>query len=454
MTDTKLQLVKTSNDFIDWFRLASPYINLHRGKTFVVMLPGNVIRQKNIGNIISDISLLSALGVRLVVVHGSRAQIEAQLVSSNSDSVFHKGQRITTREDLTDVLKAVGEARFTLEAQFSSGLPDSPMYGSKMRVRTGNFVTAMPIGVVDGIDHQLTGKVRSVDAKGIESALSQKCMVLLSPIGYSLTGETFNLSFDEVAVRVALALEADKLIAFNDDGYVTDKDGKRLTELTLLKSEKFLLEKQHQPDSNTYFSLKACHKACDGGVSRAHIVSSLEDGSLLKELFTRDGHGTMVYRDAYETIRRATPRDIIGIMKLIAPYEQSGVLVKRSREVLETEIDHFMVMEKDNLIIGCAALYPIDESCAELACVVVHDSYRNHGHANMLLTHIENRARDAKINALYVLTTQTAHWFVEQGFKEITADELPHEKKDLYNYQRASKIYTKELKRAPLLTLK
>lgn len=433
-------------EYVNWFRLSSPYINAHRGKTFVVMLPGDCIEQDNFSNIVSDLALLNSLGIRLVVIHGARMQIENQLSSSDLDSEFHKGMRITPREHLDEVLKAVGETRIKLESAFSCGLPGSPMYGARIRVRGGNVISAMPTGVIDGIDFQLTGKVRSVDGEAINSLLQGGNLVLLSPLGYSLTGEIFNLSFADVAIHVAKAIKADKLIAYNDDGPIVDKHGKQYREMTLLKCEKFLVESGKHTPTNTYFSLRACQKACDAGVSRAHVISAQEDGALLLELFTRDGAGTMVYRDSYETIRRARIEDVIGILNLIAPLEEDGILVKRSRERLETELDCFIVMEKDNLVIGCAALYPIPAAkSAELACVAIHPDYRGDGRASKLLAHLEKQAGKLKIKRLYVLTTQTAHWFLEHGFTESNVEMLPEQKKQLYNYQRNSKIFIKIL---------
>lgn len=408
------------------------------------MLPGDCVDGPNFSNIISDIALLNSLGVRLVVVHGARNQID-QLLSSKSN--FHKGLRVTSKEDMEEVIQAVGSTRFKLEAAFSHSLPNSPMYGAKIRIRSGNMVTAMPQGVIDGVDLQYTGKVRNVDKDGLNQVLNSGSVALVSPLGYSATGEIFNINFADVAIQIALGVQADKLIAFNDDGPIKDANGTLFRELTLLKCEKFLVEQPVQNSVNTYFSLRACYKACDGGVPRAHVISAAEDGSLLKELFTRDGTGTMVYRDSYETIRRARIDDVQGILKLIEPLEFEGILVKRSRELLEREIHCFTVMEKDGVIIGCAALYPMsEEHTGELACVAIQKEYRRDGRAAKLLTHIERQALKLGIKKLYVLTTQTAHWFLEQGFIETLVDLLPVERKALYNYQRKSKVFVKELK--------
>lgn len=435
-----------TDHYLNWFRHSAPYINAHRGKTFVVMLPGDCIGHENLTNIISDLSLLQSLGIRLVVVHGARQQIDREL---SGESEFHQGVRITPAEHMSDVSKAVGAARIKLEAGFTAGLPNSPMYGAKVRVRSGNFVTAMPQGVIDGIDFQYTGKVRSIDVDTISELIGSQCIVLLSPLGYSVTGETFNLSFADVAVQTAIALRADKLIAYNDDGQICDEQGQQFREMTLLKCNKFLV-RQGENTSNTYFALRACHKACDGGVARAHVISSNEDGSLLKELFTRDGAGTMVYRDNYESIRRARIDDVFGILKLIEPLEREGILVKRSRELLENEIQYFTVIEKDNMLIGCAGLYPMAEKgSAELACVAIHEDYRKGGRATKLLTHIERQAGKIKLEKLFALTTQTSHWFIEQGFKEGTVDDLPAERQSLYNLQRKSKVFIKAIQATP-----
>ncbi len=410
------------------------------------MLPGDCIAQDSFPNIINDLALLNSLGVKLVVVHGARPQIERQLLASGVTSQFYKGVRITEREHLVDVMKATGETRFAIEAAFSCGLPESPMYGAKIRVRSGNFVTAMPQGVIDGVDFHLTGKVRSVDAEAITKLLNDNSLTLVSPLGYSFTGEAFNLSFADVAIHIATAIRADKLIAYNDDGPIIDKNKRQFRELTLLQCERFLVEQQQHNLSNTYFSLRACYQACDGGVSRAHVVSAAEDGALLKELYTRDGSGTMVYRDSYETIRRARIEDVVGILNLIEPLENKGILVKRSRDLLETEIGFFTVMEKDNLIVGCAALYPIETAQAgELACVAIHHDYQSGGRAAKLLTHIERQAHKLKMTKLFALTTQTAHWFIEQGFAETSLEQLPGERQALYNYQRKSKILLKDV---------
>ena len=397
--------MKKTPDFVSSFRQMSPYIKAYRNKTFVIMLPGAAVNHSNFPNIIHDIALLNHLGGRIVLVHGARQQIEQQLDDNNISTEIHQGKRVTDSDALACIIQAVGATRVAIEAAFSTGLPNSPMHNADMQIRSGNIVTAMPCGVVDGVDLQYTGKVRKIDIYGLDEMLFNGAIVLVSPLGYSITGETFNLTYTDVATEIAVALEADKLIAFTKANGVLDDNGELQRQLTLLQCEKLLLRKE---TTDSHFSLKACYSACDRGVNRAQIISYTEDGALIKELFTRDGFGTMVHRDSYELIRRARIDDVGGILNLIAPLEAEGILVRRSRERLEQEIEHFTVMEIDGTIVACAALYPfIQSSAGELACVATHPEYRKNGRAAKLLAHIEKQASKLKMKQLFVLTTQT-----------------------------------------------
>jgi amino-acid N-acetyltransferase len=435
--------MKKTPDFVSSFRQMSPYIKAYRNKTFVIMLPGAAVNHSNFPNIIHDIALLNHLGGRIVLVHGARQQIEQQLDDNNISTEIHQGKRVTDSDALACIIQAVGATRVAIEAAFSTGLPNSPMHNADMQIRSGNIVTAMPCGVVDGVDLQYTGKVRKIDIYGLDEMLFNGAIVLVSPLGYSITGETFNLTYTDVATEIAVALEADKLIAFTKANGVLDDNGELQRQLTLLQCEKLLLRKE---TTDSHFSLKACYSACDRGVNRAQIISYTEDGALIKELFTRDGFGTMVHRDSYELIRRARIDDVGGILNLIAPLEAEGILVRRSRERLEQEIEHFTVMEIDGTIVACAALYPfIQSSAGELACVATHPEYRKNGRAAKLLAHIEKQASKLKMKQLIVLTTQTDHWFLEQGFLPSSLEILPQERKKVYNYQRNSKIFVKKI---------
>lgn len=434
----------STQDYVKWFRHSSPYINAHRGKTFVLMLPGEALVHANFGNIIYDIALLSSLGVRLVVVHGARPQIDARLAEAGLTSQFHRNLRVTDADNLTRVTQAIGQARIQVEAALSTGVPNSPMHGARMQVLSGNFAVAMPHGVLDGVDLQHTGKVRRVNTRSLNTALDSGAIALLSPLGYSTTGEAFNLSFSDVASHVATALKADKMLAFVEADGIRDSEGQLIRQLALQECREYLEARGEEMDIDLKQALNACYLTCLQGVPRAQLMSYATDGALLTELFTRDGLGTMVHSDSYEQLRRATIDDVGGILELLAPLENEGVLVRRSRELLETEIERFHVLEKDGTIIACAAIYPFEDS-AELACVVTHPDYRKGGRAAALLGQMETLARRQGVKRLFVLTTQTAHWFIEQGFVQAQLSELPVARQSLYNYQRNSKIFIKTL---------
>lgn len=433
-----------TQDYVKWFRHSTPYINKHSDKTFVLMLPGEAITHANFHNIVHDIALLCSLDVRLVLVHGARPQIDERLQIADTFSHFHKNLRITDSENLNFIIQAIGETRTIVEAALSTSLPNSPMHDADMQVMSGNFVVAMPYGVIDGVDLQHTGKVRKVHTKSLNAALDSGAVVLLSPIAYSPTGEIFNLSFSDVATHVASAIKADKFLAFVEGNGVTDNDGNLIRQLSLQECKNHLSEQAGNISFDLQQAISACYLSCLQGVQRAQLVSYETDGALLTELFTRDGVGTMIYSGHYEQLRSATIDDVGGILELIRPLEEEGILVRRSREALEMEINKFHVMEKDGTIIACAALYPYGEM-AELSCVATHPDYRNGGRAAQLLQQVENQARKQRIKHLFLLTTQTAHWFIEQEFVQGKIDDLPVQRQLLYNYQRNSKIFMKAL---------
>jgi amino-acid N-acetyltransferase len=440
--DTMMPTV--NQDYVNWFRHSTPYINRHSDKTFVLMLPGEAITSDNFHNIVHDIALLCSLDVRLVLVHGARPQIEARLKSADVTTEFHKNWRITDHANLTYIIQAIGETRAIVEAALSTSLPNSPMQDADMRVISGNFVVAQPYGVIDGVDFQHTGKVRKVQTKSLNAALDSGAVVLMSPLAYSPTGEIFNVSISDVATHVATAIKADKLLTFIESNGITDTDGNLIRELSLQECREYLENQGENLEFDLQQALHAGYLSCLQGVSRAQLISYKTDGALLTELFTRDGLGTMIYSGHYEQLRAATIDDVGGILELIRPLEEQGVLVRRSREVLETEITQFFVMEKDGTVIACAALYPYGEM-AEVSCVATHPDYRNGGRAATLLLQLEQLARRKNIKKLFLLTTQTAHWFIEQGFSQGKFDDLPPQRQEFYNYQRNSKIFIKPL---------
>lgn len=434
-----------NNNFVRQFRDSAPYINAFRGRTFVVAFGGEAVQDKHFAHLIHDFALLTSLGIRLVLVHGARPQIEARLKTQGADFEYHQGLRITDDTALACVKEAVGTTRVEIEALLSMGLTNSPMAGARIRVATGNVVTARPLGVHDGVDFQHTGEVRRIDAEAISQQLEHGTVVLLSPLGYSPTGEVFNLSAEDVATSAAIALKADKVL-FLTEGYVVRDSRKRLIrELSVEAAQQLLGSRRRLPDAMRH-TLHSVINLCLNGVRRVHLVDRHFDGALLQELFTRDGIGTLINADRYERTRQATIDDVAGILELITPLEQADVLVRRSRELLEMEIDRFTVMERDGMIIACAALYPFaKEQAGELACLAVHPDYQNAGRGDLLLQHIEQIAVEHGLSQLFVLSTKTAHWFQERGFAKSDPKDLPMKRKALYNYRRNAKVFVKAL---------
>ena len=430
--------------FVAWLREVAPYVHAHRGKTFVVGFSGGLVEAGALTRLVHDLSLLSAMGIRLVLVHGSRPQVQAQLVLKGVPARFHADVRITDAAALECAKEASGEIRLDIEAAFSQGLPSTPMAHSKVRVVSGNFVTARPLGVIDGVDYELTGVVRKVDADAIRFTLANGAIVLLSPLGFSPTGEAFNLTMEDLATSVATAIKADKLILLTETDGIRDAAGQLMSELSVEDAEAMLSADAVKGDPA--FNLKFAVQACKGGVARAHIIPYTLDGSVLAELFTHEGVGTMVAPENLEKMRDATPDDVGGIIKLIEPLEADGTLVKRPRELIEREIDRFIVMDHDGFIFGCAALYPFArEHMGELACLTVHPDYQGYGDGERLLKRIEQRAKAAAINKLFVLTTRTAHFFIKRGFRPATVDDLPQARQHMYNWQRRSVVLLKQI---------
>jgi amino-acid N-acetyltransferase len=392
-----------------------------------------------------DLNTLVSLGVKLVLVHGARPQINARLLEAGVEPRFERGVRVTDRDYLDPVLQAIGQVRFEIESALSMGLANSPMANADIRVAGGNFITAKPMGVHDGVDMQCTGEVRKLDVAAIRNRLDFGETLLLSPVGYSPTGEVFNLTLEDVATSAAVALGAQKLIFLLDQAGVVDERGELLNELTAAEAEEFVKDARSARDDLDFY-LPNCIRAVRHGVGRAHLISRHLDGGLLTELFTHEGIGTMISRESLETLRRATIDDIGGILQVIEPLESDGVLVKRSRELLEREIERFAILEHDRKIIGCVSLHTFEDSnMAELAGLAVHPDYRDGGRGERLMRHVEREARRLKIEKLFVLTTRTAHWFIERGYAPADVDELPVKKKELYNWQRRSKVFVKTL---------
>lgn len=443
------QAPATDARLVAWVRQAAPYIHAFRGKTFVIAFGGEALQSSAAQALIHDIALLDSMGIRLVLVHGARPQIDAEMASRGLTPRFHNGLRVTDGETLECVKRAMGVTRIEIEAMLSQGLPNTPLAGGFLRVTGGNFVTARPVGVVDGIDFQYTGAVRKVVAEEIRADLEQENVVLITPIGASLTGEIFNLAWEDVAETVAVAVQADKLIFLCDAPGLVDRKGELIDALTASEAAQLVTKKVPQSAEATRV-LPGALRACRAGVGRVHFLDRRADGAMLMEFFTREGIGTVLTSSPLAHLREASHEDVAAILKVIEPLEADGTLVRRGRERLEMEINRFSVIEHDGVIVGCAALYPIsagdgEAKTAELACLAVMADYRRGGYGDQLRRHIEERARKMKLRQLFVLTTRTAHWFIERGYAEAAVETLPAAKRELYNFQRRSKVFVKKL---------
>lgn len=435
-------------ELVEGFRHSVPYINTHRGKTFVIMLGGEAIEHENFSSIVNDIGLLHSLGIRLVVVYGARPQIDANLAAHHHEPLYHKNIRVTDAKTLELVKQAAGTLQLDITARLSMSLNNTPLQGAHINVVSGNFIIAQPLGVDDGVDYCHSGRIRRIDEDAIHRQLDSGAIVLMGPVAVSVTGESFNLTSEEIATQLAIKLKAEKMIGFCSSQGVTNDDGDIVSELFPNEAQARVEAQEEKGDYNsgTVRFLRGAVKACRSGVRRCHLISYQEDGALLQELFSRDGIGTQIVMESAEQIRRATINDIGGILELIRPLEQQGILVRRSREQLEMKIDKFTIIQRDNTTIACAALYPFpEEKIGEMACVAVHPDYRSSSRGEVLLERIAAQAKQSGLSKLFVLTTRSIHWFQERGFTPVDIDLLPESKKQLYNYQRKSKVLMADL---------
>ena len=432
------------SEFVKWFRTAAPYIHAHRGKTVVLQFDGDLIDSEGFAHLVHDVALLNSLGIRLVIIFGARPQIEKRQKQRNIDSKIVRGLRLTDEVSIDCVKEAVGAVRIQIEALLSMGLPNSPMEAAQVKVTSGNFIMAKPIGVIDGIDLVFTGEVRRVDTQAMISKLDNNEIILLPPIGYSPTGEVFNLRATEVAMKVAISLGADKLLYLMPRVELKDENGQDIHQL-IQKEAEVMLENS-DVDESIHLHLSCGVRACNEGVKRVHFLRQDQDGSLLLELFSRDGVGTLLSATSFDQIRSASIDDVGGILELIEPLEQEGILVRRSREKMEMEIDDYTVFVRDGSVIACAALHMDSEQpAAELACLAVNENYQKSGYGEALFLEIEHEAISKGVKKLFVLTTKATHWFLERGFVEGKIDDLTVSKQALYNLQRNSKVLIKEL---------
>ena len=426
-----------------WFRQAAPYVQAYRGKTFVLAFSGEVFAHANFKNLIQDIALLSSLGIKVVLVHGIRPQMNELLALHNHQQDIQNDWRITDDLCLQVAQQAAGYVRSKIEALFAMGLSNTLLPTNSITLTSGNFVIAKPFGVHQGINYLHTGTVRKIDTDAIHTQLDHGNIVLLTPLGYSPTGEVLNCKYEEVAFNTAIHLQAHKLIYIASES-LTNADQQIINQLTVEQAN----ANKHEFNSSVEVKnhLEAGIEAVSAGIDRVHLLSCKEDGVLLEELFTRQGKGTLISKSSSELIRPANIDDAQGILHLIVPLQEQGILVQRSLEQLEMDIEHFTVIEYEGVVIACAALYYYpDDNMAELACIAVDTDYQKAQLGRSLLNQLEVQAEQAGCANLFVLTTQTQNWFEEQGFVKGQIDDLPMDKQALYNYQRNALVLFKTI---------
>jgi amino-acid N-acetyltransferase len=440
--------VQNNFPFVAWLRDVAPYIHSFRGKTFVIGFAGELVQKGGLEALIQDVAMLHAMGMRIVLVHGSRPQVQEQLylrkVTSRYGTGAMSGYRITDPAALECAKEASGELRLDIEAAFSQGLPNTPMAGSRISVISGNFIIARPVGIVDGVDFMHTGLVRKVDSESIAHSLLNNKIVLMSPLGFSPTGQAFNIAYEDVATATAMAVKADKLIFLTEYNGITDLDGELIKEFSLRQLEDHI-SGLTLADADLKVLLQNAIRAIKSGVSRVHLLPHDRDGALLEELFTHDGISTMIAASDIEHLREANLDDVGGILQLIEPLEDEGILVARGRDTIERDITHFSVIEHDRVLFGCAALFPYPNGLGELSCLAVDPQAQESGDGERLLKRIEARAKASGLKKLFVLTTRAEHWFLKRGFIRASVDDLPAERKELYNWERKSMVLIKNI---------
>ncbi len=408
--------------FLQSLRDAAPYIHAHRGRTFVVVAPGSVLASASQAALLGDIALLHAMGVRVVLVFGARAQLEQRLEERGIASTLVGGVRVTDESALHELQAAAGALLMQLMGGLSQRLVGSPMAGAQMHVRTGNFVEARPMGLIDGTDFGFSGRVLDVDQNGIRQALAAGDMVLLPPLGFSLTGEVFNLSAHALGGAIAARLQAEKLVVLAPEASALRQRYETQGGHVTPEQAETLAGEEH--DVELKAALLAAKEAVREGVRRAHVVDGALDGALLAELFSRDGSGVLVSASPYDVVRRARPSDIPGITLLLKQEASHGTVVPRTRRQLRSTLGRYIVVVRDGLVVATAALTEEPGSgLLAVSALAVHPAYRGRGLAAQVVAFASEEAQRQGLLRLGLRTTQTEHWFLSQGFRRATPDE-------------------------------
>ena len=436
------------SSFIQNFRLSAKYINLFNQNIFVIALSGYVFNEDQFVKIAQDINILHSLKIKVILVYGARPQVESILVKNKIPVRLLKNMRVTSSAALKHVIEVNGAIRNKIEATLST----IKSVSEGMRLSSGNFLTAMPVGIIDGIDMESTGKIRGVDVEAIKNKLNHHEIVIVSPIGYSPIGQIFNLSYEQTAANIAAAINADKLIYYVDANGILNERGELIPELTSEKAHKLIshIEEKPSPESAQNLSyddfniLKSSVFAIKNKIKKVHLINRHIDGSLIEELFTEKGSGTILTEFALENFRKATEGDLKDIYRILFPLEKRKIFIERDLTQIKGMINQFYILEHDKKFVGCVSLNSFKESL-ELASFSIEPKYQRLGFGKKLLKFCELEAKKLKYDEIFILTTQSEHWFAENGFKEKSKELMPTFKKKTYQSERNSKYLTKKL---------
>ncbi|HTY87836.1 MAG TPA: amino-acid N-acetyltransferase [Candidatus Acidoferrum sp.] len=415
------------------------YIPQFREKTFILAIDGAIVTDENFATLLLDVAVLRSLNIRVVLVHGASAQIKALAEEQKVQASNLDGAGVTDAATLQLALTAANR----LTHEILEGLS-----ANDLRAASTNVITAHPMGIIQGVDHLFTGKVERVDTELLTSLLSQGVVPVIPPLGFDGDGKTYRVNSDGVALAVADALKAVKLIFITaQDGLIYN--GQLIRQMLVAELEKLL--QQNNAGFLPAVLSKAQHAAaaCKAGIPRVHIINGRVDEGLLAEVFSNDGIGTLIYANEYQQIRPAKKKDVRAIQLLTKAAVEADELVKRTRSSIEKTLGDYYLFEIDKNPVACVALhvYP-EQKKGELACLYVNPSYENQGIGRKLIQFVENKARETGLGELITLSTQAFTYFQSKGgFAEGTPDDLPPARREKYEQSgRNSKVLVKKLK--------
>lgn len=414
------------------------YVPRFRDKTFVIAVDGEIVASENLGNILTDIAVLRSLNIRIVLVHGARTQIERLagergVALSNSD-----GTGITDDATLRVAIEASTKATHDLMQGLTT---------VDLRAAFANAIIAHPAGILGGVDQLNTGRVERVDARSLQLLLGEGIVPVVPPLGFDGEGKTFRVNSDAVAVEVAEALGAMKII------FLTSREGVRLggdllRQISISEAEDILKKRRSALDPVVVSKLDYAARACRAGVPRVHILDGNRNEAVLEEVFSHDGIGTMVHSNEYQQIRRIWKKDVRAVMALIRQSVHQDELIRRTRAEILARIEDYWALEIDRALVGCVALHADAENkIGEVACLYVHKSHAGQGYGRKLVAFVEGLARDKGLERVYALSTQAFAFFQQKaGFVEVGPEVLPPGRREKYAAsQRHSKVLLKEI---------